>query len=224
MYNIKIGYDSRESVCYDVCKKSILNNSNDKLTHIAPIIACDIKEYNRAVDPLASTEFTYTRFLVPWLQDYNGWALFCDCDFVFLNDVSELFDVTDEKYAVMVCKHDYNPHNETKMDGRQQTQYPRKNWSSLILWNCSHPANKILTPDVINTQSGKYLHRFEWLMDSEIGSIPVTWNWLVGWYREPQDGTPKALHYTEGGPWFDQYKDCEYADVWYKYHEMCSSR
>jgi len=132
--------------------------------------------------------------------------------------------MTDDNHAVMVCKHDYKPQNNTKMDGCQQTQYPRKNWSSLILWNCSHPANKKLTPDIINTQTGKYLHRFEWLTDSEIGSIPTTWNWLVGWYKEPRDGTPKALHYTEGGPWFDQYKDCEYADVWNKYHEMYCSR
>lgn len=220
---IYIGYDSRESVCYDVCKYSIEISSNSS-HNISKLDVRELSMYERETDPLASTEFTYTRFLVPYLAGYKGWALFCDCDFIFLEDVDELFALKNENMSVMVCKHDYNPSNKTKMDGMKQTNYPRKNWSSLMLFNCSHPSCKALTPDVINTQTGKFLHRFEWTDDSSIGTIPIQWNWLVDWYTEPDDGTPHALHYTEGGPWFDEYKDCEYADVWNNYHEMYSSR
>jgi lipopolysaccharide biosynthesis glycosyltransferase len=221
---IYIGYDTRESVCYDVCRYSIETNSK----HKHDIRKLDLRElqhvHDRAPDASASTEFTYSRFLVPVLQEYQGWALFCDCDFIFLQDVDELLQHADDRFAVMVCKHDYKPTNRTKMDGQTQSVYPRKNWSSLVLWNCSHPANHAITSQVVNTQTGKYLHRFEWLQDDQIGSLPLQWNWLVGWYHEPDDGTPRALHYTEGGPWFDSCKDCEYADVWNKYHELYSSR
>jgi len=102
------------------------------------------------------------------------------------------------------------------MDGQVQTVYPRKNWSSMVLWNCAHPKNKILTPELLNKETPQFLHRFSWLEDEDIGSLPHEYNWLVGWYKEPKDGAPKILHYTEGGPWFDGYRDCEYADVWKK--------
>ena len=217
MNNIFIGYDSRESICYDVCKYSILKHGT-KNVKINPIKLCDISNiYKREVDPSAATEFAYSRFLVPFLSNYKGISLFCDCDFVFLKDVQEIFDLYDDKYAVMVCKHNYIPTNTIKMDGCVQTVYPKKNWSSLILWNCSHPKNKTITPELINNQTGKFLHRFEWLEDSDIGSIPLAWNWLVGWYKEPEDGKPKGLHYTEGGPWFKNYTNCEYGEVWLEY-------
>ena len=116
----------------------------------------------------------------------------------------------------MCVKHDYKPKSETKMDGKIQSIYPRKNWSSLVLWNCSHPSNKKITKELVNDDqiTGKYLHRFSWLKDDEIGSINHHWNWLVGWYQEPKDGKPKAIHYTEGGPWFADYRFCEYHEVW----------
>lgn len=219
---IYVGYDSRESICYDVCQSSVLANTLSS-PHILPIKLDSLSGiYNRAPDPLASTEFTYTRFLVPHLNEYKEIALFCDCDFLFLEDVNELFKLYDERYAVMVCKHNYEPKNITKMDGCIQSTYPKKNWSSLILWNCSHPKNKILTPEIVNTQTGKFLHRFEWLDEEDIGTLPIQWNWLVGWYKEPQDGAPKALHYTEGGPWFEQHTNCEYADVWKEYKNQLS--
>ena len=172
--------------------------------------------YTRSIDPLASTQFTYSRFLVPKLTNYEGWAVFCDCDFIFLGDVSNLFKNLDENKAVYCVKHDYTPKETTKMDGQTQTVYPRKNWSSMVLWNCEHPKNKILTPELLNEESPKFLHRFSWLDDNEIGSLPLEYNWLVGWYKEPNDGHPKILHYTEGGPWFDGYRDCEYGDDWKK--------
>jgi len=221
--NVYIGYDSRESICYDVCKYSI-NANSDTTCQINEIDIAKLDCYARDNDPLASTEFTYSRFLVPYLNEYTGWALFCDCDFVFLDDIETLFSMADGSKSVMVCKHDYTPTNETKMDGKKQSVYPRKNWSSLMMFNCNHPDCKTLTPDVINSQTGKYLHRFEWTEDESIGELPVQWNWLVDWYKEPDDGHPAALHYTEGGPWFEDHRNCGYADVWLNYHEMFNSR
>jgi hypothetical protein len=107
------------------------------------------------------------------------------------------------------------------MDGKQQHIYPRKNWSSMILWNCAHPSNKYLVPEAVNVETPQFLHRFQWIRDHYIGEVDKEWNWLVNWYKE---GTPKAIHYTEGGPWFDNYKDCEYADVWNSYKEDMDAR
>ena len=216
-FNIYIGYDTREDIAYQVSKFSILQRS--KNVSVIPLKLDDLKEkglYWRGEDKLGSTEFTFSRFLVPKLNDYKGWALFCDCDIIFLEDINNLFNLKDDKYAVMCVQHDYTPKEETKMDGKQQTLYPRKNWSSLVLWNCGHPSNQKITKKLINEPetTGKYLHRFSWLEDQEIGSIPHHWNWLAGWYKEPIDGKPKAIHYTEGGPWFENYRDCEYHQEW----------
>lgn len=217
---IYIGWDSREDIAYQVCKQSILDTASVPV-EILPLKQKNLKGdgvYWRDEDKLASTEFTFTRFLVPTLQDFNGWALFIDCDFVALEDVKHLFDQRNDKYAVMCAHHDYTPQEGTKMDGQQQTVYPRKNWSSMMLINCAHPSNATLTKDFVNnpTIDGKYLHRFSWLKDSDIGELSHEWNWLVGWYKEPKDGKPKFLHYTEGGPWFDNYKNCEYSTEWYR--------
>ena len=217
--NIYIGYDSREDLAYQVCSHSITSITSS--ANIYPLKLNDLKEkgyYKRGEDKLGSTEFTFSRFLVPILNNYKGWALFCDCDLLFLSPIEELFSLIDDKYAVMCVQHDYNPKGNTKMDGRAQSIYPRKNWSSLVLWNCSHPSNKKVTSDLVNdpNTTGKYLHRFSWLEDDEIGAISHEWNWLVGWYKEPQDGSPKAIHYTEGGPWFPEYRFCDYHDIWKK--------
>ena len=216
-FNIYIGYDTREDIAYQVSKFSALQQS--KNVSVLPLKLDDLKEkglYWRGEDKLGSTEFTFSRFLVPELNDYKGWALFCDCDIIFLEDINNLFNLRDDKYAVMCVQHDYTPKEGTKMDGKQQTLYPRKNWSSLVLWNCEHPSNQNISKELINDPetTGKYLHRFSWLDDQEIGSIPHHWNWLVGWYKEPNDGNPKAIHYTEGGPWFENYRDCEYHQKW----------
>ena len=215
---IFIGWDSRETDAYQVCIDSLQKHSSQKLD-ITPIVKdtlIDTGEYYRPQPEAGSVEFTYTRFLTPYLAEFNDWALFIDCDFLFTRDVAELFAMADDKYALMCAKHDYIPKNAVKMDGQKQTIYPRKNWSSMVLWNCEHPKNKILTPEFLNQQTPKFLHRFTWLDDSEIGSLPHNYNWLVGWYKEPEDGKPKILHYTEGGPWFDGYRDCEYSDDWKK--------
>ena len=215
--NIYIGYDTREDIAYQVSKFSILSKSQN--ISVNPLKLNELKDkkiYWRAEDKLGSTEFTFSRFLVPELNEFSGWALFCDCDILFLEDVNNLFNLANEKYAVMCVQHDYKPKEGVKMDGKAQTLYPRKNWSSLVLWNCSHPSNKAITKELINQPdtTGKYLHRFSWLKDEEIGSISHHWNWLVGWYKEPEDGSPRAIHYTEGGPWFENYRHCEYHQVW----------
>jgi lipopolysaccharide biosynthesis glycosyltransferase len=217
---IFVGYDTREDIAFQVCKQSILDTASVPV-EIIPLnqrVLRKEKLYKRPVDPLASTEFTFTRFLVPHLTEYNGWALFIDCDFVALTDIKELFDQADDQYAVMCAHHDYTPKEGIKMDGQKQTVYPRKNWSSCVLFNCSHVANAKLNLGLINNPdtTGAYLHRFSWLYDTQIGEISHEWNWLVGWYKEPKDGKPKMLHYTEGGPWFEQYQDCEYANEYYK--------
>tara|TARA_R110002050_G_scaffold90252_2_gene189978 strand:- start:178 stop:873 length:696 start_codon:yes stop_codon:yes gene_type:complete len=215
MNNIFIGYDTRQDISYQVCEHSIQRYNKD--VEIYPLVQNNLREGNlywRDVDKLGSTEFTFTRFLVPHLMDYKGWALFCDSDFLFLDDVQQLFDKADDKYAVMCVKHDYTPVRTVKMDIQEQHLYPRKNWSSLVLWNCGHPSNQKLALDNINDMSydGKYFHRFGWLDDSEIGDISLEWNYLVGWYENI--ATPKALHFTEGGPWFKEYRNCEYSFLW----------
>ncbi len=217
MYNIFVGYDTREDISYQVCEYQI-----KKITpscEVTPLILNDLKSkdlYWRDEDKLGSTEFTFSRFLIPEITNFNGWALFCDCDILFLEDLKNLFDLCDDKYAVMCVQHDYTPKPGIKMDGKEQTIYPRKNWSSLVLWNCGHPSNKTVTKEFVNDPktTGKVLHRFSWLKDEEIGSISHEWNWLAGWYKEPEDGKPKAVHYTEGGPWFKDYRNCEYSELW----------
>ena len=217
---IFVGWDSREDIAFQVCKESIEHHAS------VPVEIIPLKQkllrrdgyYTRPVDKLASTEFTFTRFLIPELAEFKGWALFIDCDFVFLDDVKKIFDQAAPKYAVMCAQHEYNPKETTKMDGKIQHIYPRKNWSSMMLFNCEHPANQKLTKHVVNNANndGAYFHRLTWIPDKWVGEISHEWNWLVGWYKEPEDGNPKALHYTEGGPWFSEYEDCEYANEYYK--------
>ena len=217
---IYVGWDSREDIAFQACKQSLLDTASVPI-EVIPLKQRLLKReglYWRKSDKLASTEFTFTRFLIAEMAQFQGWALFIDCDFIAVEDVKKLFNQADNKYALMCAQHDYTPKEGVKMDGKQQLNYPRKNWSSMMLVNCGHPSNKKLTKDLVNDPDidGKYLHRFSWLKDSEIGAISHEWNWLVGWYNEPDDGKPKFIHYTEGGPWFEQYKDCEYNLEYYR--------
>jgi len=217
-----IGYDSKEDIAYRVCKQSLLKKSSIEINVIALKLYELItkKIYKRNVDPLASTEFTYSRFLVPSLMNYNGWAVFCDCDFLFFHDVAELFKGLSNDKAVYCVKHDYTPKERHKMDGQQQTVYPRKNWSSFIVFNCAHPSNRKLSIDLVNNESGSYLHQFQWLQDNEIGSLDERWNWLEGWTSHYNNQNPYAVHFTRGGPWFDEWKDVEFALEWYKERDL----
>lgn len=211
-----IGWDSREDIAYQVARQSLLDHASITVD-VQPIKLPDLVEqglYTRDIDPLASTEFTYSRFLTPHLAGFSGWALFCDCDFLFFGDVAELSVFANPDHAVACVQHDYTPKNTTKMDGKAQTVYPRKNWSSFMLFNCDHPSTRKLDVACVNREGGAYLHRMQWAGDHEIGSIPVDWNWLEGWNEKPAEGTPKAVHYTNGGPWFEDWQDVAYAKEW----------
>ncbi len=216
--NVYIGYDSKEDIAYRVCKHSLLKRTNSDINvyslKLQELVAK--KFYSRSIDPLASTEFTYSRFLVPALSNYEGWAIFCDCDFIFFDDISKILDGLDTKKAVYCVQHDYTPKEKHKMDGQKQTIYPRKNWSSFILFNCNHPSNQKLTVDVVNSETGSYLHQFKWLDDNEIGSLDERWNWLEGWTSQHNNQHPFAVHFTRGGPWFDEWQDVEFAKEWIK--------
>jgi len=215
-FRIFIGWDKREPIAYEVAKHSLERNASVPVD-VRPIKIEDLraqKLYWRQEDPLASTEFTYTRFLTPKLADYRGWALFCDCDFLFLSDIAELIAYAKGDKAIYCVQHDYRPTETTKMDGAVQTVYPRKNWSSLMLFNCEHPAVRALTPEVVNRESGAFLHRMQWVSDADIGDLPVSSNWLEGWNKKPAHGTPHAVHFTRGGPWFEQWQNVDYGDLW----------
>ena len=210
-----VGYDPREDIAYQVCKHSILTKQPE--ADVRPLVQKELRDagwYKRPVDKLASTEFTFTRFLVPELANFKGWAVFMDCDMILTTDIKELFDQADDKYAVMCVQHDYTPKEGIKMDGQKQTIYPRKNWSSVVLFNCAHPSNARLTQDMVNDTelNGAYFHRFSWLKDEEIGELDHTWNYLVGVYDDIE--IPKLIHYTEGGPWFENYRNCEFSLRW----------
>ena len=215
--NIYVGWDSREDIAYQVCEHSIKRRAQQNNINVSPLKQNTLREqklYWREQDKLSSTEFTITRFLVPHLNKFAGWAVFCDCDMVWRCNPNELFDQVDDSKAVMVVKHEYDVAQGTKMDGQAQLPYPRKNWSSMILWNCGHPKNKALDLQTVNTASPSFLHRFEWLDDTDIGTLNHSWNWLVGWYDVEHDGDPKIIHYTEGGPWFEETRDCEFGHIW----------
>ena len=216
MIPIFIGYDSKVKIAYHVLSESILRNSSTPVT-ISPINLNNLKNiYTRKQDPLASTEFSFSRFLVPHLMNYNGWAIFMDSDMVMLSDITKLWNLRNEKYAIQVCKHDYTPSSKNKFLGNNQTIYAKKNWSSLMLIDCSKC--KTLTPEYVNTKSGLELHQFKWLDENLIGSIPLEWNWLVGEYPYKKD--VHNIHFTEGGPYFKNYRNTEYANEWFKIYNM----
>lgn len=214
-----IGWDSREDIAYQVCRASILRHTSIPVD-IQPIVQSELRQrgvYTRESDPFSSTEFSFTRFLTPYLTGYTGWAVFMDCDFLFRGDIAGLMDYADGAKACLTVQHDYRPSETVKMDNKAQHQYPRKNWSSLMFINCAHPQVKALTPEVVNRESGMFLHRFQWLTDDVIGSLPIAWNYLEGWYTRDHCPNPIAVHYTRGGPWFPNYQDVEYAEEWKAY-------
>jgi lipopolysaccharide biosynthesis glycosyltransferase len=225
MRKVFVGYTSYQDIVYQVAKHSIERHSRD--IECYPIIQQALRDlgiYNREEDKKGSTEFSITRFLTPWLAGYKGWVMFCDNDVLALTDVNQLFDLADDKYAIMCAKHTHTPTTDMKLDGQRQTQYPRKNWSSVVLWNCEHPKNQFITPDLVNSVKPLFLHRFMWLEDSEIGEFSHEWNWLVEWYKEPQDGNPKLLHFTDGGPYFSNYQNVEYKDLWLSEYKMYTGK
>lgn len=212
---IYVGYDSREDIAWQVCRHSILRHASTA-PEIYPLKQTALRElglYTRSADK-AATEFSLTRFLVPYLAAHDGWTIFVDCDFLYTVDVNKVLEGADRSKAVYVVQHDYVPANSVKMDGQAQATYPRKNWSSFILFNNAHPLVKALTPEVVNSASPAFLHRFSWIPDDNlIGALPLGWNFLEGEYPKPAE-TPQAIHYTNGGPWFDNWQEVDYAELW----------
>jgi len=214
MLNFFIGYDSREPVAFHTLSHSLLRHSSVPIS-IAPVKQDHLGSlYTRTRGPTESTEFSLTRFLVPALSDFRGWSIFMDCDMLCRADIADLssYIERDSDKAVLVCKHDYKPGTGTKFLGQVQTRYARKNWSSVMIFNNSRCS--ALTPDYVNSASGLDLHRFNWLDDSAIGELPLEWNWLVGEY--PYNAAAKVVHFTIGGPYFEEYRHCDYADEWFK--------
>lgn len=214
---VYIGYDPAEDIAWEVANHSLKRHASQPVD-VYPIKQKTLREiglYDREIDSKASTEFSLTRFLTPYMAANDGWALFTDCDFLFTDDIYKVFDyVGDGDKAAYVVQHDYVPSKEIKMHGVAQSVYPRKNWSSFILFNTSHPAVKALTPRVVNNESPAFLHRFQWIDDDNlIGSLPTEFNFLEGEYPVPET-TPTVIHYTNGGPWFDDWQDVDFADLW----------
>jgi hypothetical protein len=226
MLNVFIGYDSREPEAYEVARASILKHTTVPV-HIQKLEQPALRRaglYRREETKINgqkfdvidgkpfSTEFSFTRFLVPALCQWQGWAVFMDCDQLFMADISILERELDPAYAVMCCQQNYLPKTEIKMDGQKQEKYFRKNWSSFMVFNCAHPANLGLTPDVVNVEPGSWLHGMKWLQDIDIGNINHGWNWIDG----TTPGKPLNVHYTLGGPWFEhmRYSNAPYFEEW----------
>ncbi len=211
MIRVVIGFDQRESVAYHTFCQSILEKASEPVS-FAPLALNTLKNYSETHTD-GSNSFIYSRFLTPWLYEFNGWAIFADGDMICREDIAKLWKLRDESKAVMVVKHDYKTKAHDKYLGNKNENYPRKNWSSVILWNCAHPKHKILTPDFIMKQTGAFLHRFTWLDDADIGELPKEWNWLTTEY--PDNYNASLLHYTLGTPCFKDYHNCEMADEWH---------
>ena len=211
MIKVFIGYDPREAVAYSVLSHSIHVRSSQPVS-ITPLMLSELGGImTRERHPLQSTDFSFSRFLTPYLSDYSEWSVFMDCDMLMLNDIAGLYALRDERYAVMVVKHQHVPRENRKFLDQPQTPYPKKNWSSVMLFN--NAKCRALTPEYVNTASGLELHQFKWLdSDDLIGAIPDCWNHLVGY--NPPRADASLVHYTLGGPYFDEYRDCEYAENW----------
>lgn len=195
-----VGYDGREDLAYQVCRHSILLHSpNVEVTPIIQDVLRAQRLYTRPRDKLAATDFSITRFMVPLLAGFRGYSIFSDCDFIFTRDVEQFLDYIDPTKAVSVVKHDYTPHFDVKMDGKKQYNYPKKNWSSLIVFNNQHPDTQNLTLDVINRETPSYFHQFKWTSEENIGELPKEANWLVGEYGMAPE-LPWGIHYTNGIP------------------------
>lgn len=218
--NVFIGHDEREQSAFDVCEYSMKRRGSVAICGLRHrqmreqgrfwrrwTIDRDGQYFDMEDGKPFSTQFSHTRFLVPDIardMGINGWALYCDCDFLWLVDPQEIMKFADPQYAVMVCKHEHKPANLSKMDGMVQMRYPRKNWSSLILWNLDHESNRKCDRVMVNEADGGRLHNFAWLHESEIGALPLGWNFLLG-HTSPENDW-KAIHFTDGGPWIDGWK------------------
>ena len=203
MINIFIGYDEKESIAYHVLSHSLLSNSTQPLA-ITPVCRDNLASiFTRPRGEFDATDFSNSRWIVPCLMNYEGWAIFMDCDMVCTTDIAKLWELRDDKYAIMCRKHVHVPRETTKFLGQAQSLYPRKNWSSLMLMNCSKL--KMLSKHMVNTQmGGLWYHQMSFLPDEEIGDLPVGWNVLLGY--DDSNASSELLHYTTLGPWHAPHK------------------
>jgi hypothetical protein len=209
---IWIGYDPREAIAFHTCVNSIIRHASKPVT-IHPLALNNIPGYEEKHTD-GSNQFIYSRFLVPWLMSWKGTAIFMDGDMVVTDDIHKITQNIGGNQPVHVVKHDYTPKDTTKYLGAKQTAYPRKNWSSVIVWNCDHFANRKLTPEFIQEATGEYLHRFQWLKDEQIGELDPAWNWLSQEFGPKPDA--KLIHWTCGTPCFHEYATSEMSNIWHK--------
>jgi len=212
-FTIVVGFDQREAVAYHVFCQSVLEKASVPVQFV-PLAINSLRFYTETHTD-GSNRFIYSRFLTPYLCGFEGPAIFADGDMVCMTDIAELIALYDPSKAVQVVKHDYKTKASVKYLGNKNQDYPRKNWSSVILWNCGHPANTVLTPEFVQSQPGSYLHRFSWLQDDQIGELPKTWNWLATEYEDNPDA--KLIHYTLGTPCFKDFKDSNMSIHWHNF-------
>lgn len=213
---VYIGYDpDAEPVAFHVCADSIIRNASMPV-RITPLALKSIASVYDETHGDGSNQFIYSRFLVPYIEGWRGHAIFLDGDMILRDgvDIVELWEMRDAYQSVQVVKHNYRTKHPVKYLGAANEDYPRKNWSSVILWNCGSFPNRILTPKYVQSAPGSFLHRFQWLQDDHIGALPSAWNRLV----MEQDVRPddKLLHYTVGTPCFKDYAACPHADEWHR--------
>jgi lipopolysaccharide biosynthesis glycosyltransferase len=215
MIRIAIGWDPRETVAYHTFCQSIIDNATAPLA-FTPLALNTFPDYSETHTD-GSNAFIYSRFLTPSLFNFEGWAIFADGDMICRDDIAKLWALRNDSKALLCVKHDYKTKQGKKYLGNANVDYPRKNWSSMVLWNCAHPAHRILTPKFVGSQTGAFLHRFKWLDDSQIGEIPREWNWLATEY--PDHPGARLIHYTLGTPCFKDYQDSEMAKDWHEYYQ-----
>jgi lipopolysaccharide biosynthesis glycosyltransferase len=223
MIRVFIGFDPREAIAYHVCANSIIRHSSKPIAFTA-LALNNLQDYEEGHTD-GSNQFIYSRFLVPHLMEYNGWAIFMDGDMLVRDDIEKLWALRDDSKAVMVVKHDYQTKLTEKYLGSKNENYPRKNWSSVILWNCGHEANKAVTPEFVQNATGAQVHRFTWLTDDLIGELPNVWNWLPDEFGANPDA--KLLHYTLGTPSFHDFATTPMGDEWHReriYTDYCLQR
>ena len=213
---IFIGYDPREAVAYHTCANSIIRQASQPVS-IIPLALSLLSGYTENHTD-GSNQFIYSRFLVPHLMDYEGFAIFIDGDMILRDDIVKLCDLYDPTKAVQVVKHDYKTRMTEKYLGAKNENYPRKNWSSVVLWNCYHESNKKLTPEFVQSATGAELHRFTWIKDDDIGELPKEWNWLPDEFGPNLDA--KLLHYTLGTPCFHEFATTPQGEEWHREHML----
>ena len=211
-----VGYDPREAVAYHTCVNSIIRHAS-KPVAIIPLALNLFSDYTETHTD-GSNQFIYSRFLVPHLMEYTGHAIFIDGDMIVRADITELWDLRNPGLDVQVVKHDYKTRMPIKYLGAKNEDYPRKNWSSVILWNCNSFPNRRLTPEFVQRSTGSELHRFSWIEDDRIGELPKEWNWLPDEYGPNPDA--KLLHYTLGTPCFHEFADTPQGNEWHKEHML----